>query len=396
MEKELPDGWEWKKLGDIGEIFSGGTPSTREETYYNGDIPWITPSDLSDFEDIYIERGKKNITEIGLANSSARLLPKDSVIFSTRAPIGYVAIAANPLATNQGFKNIVLNEELFPKYVYYYLKLNTRLMQKYASGTTFLEISAKRFSQVPIVVPPLETQHKIVSILEKAEETKKLRVQADELTQQLLQSLFLEMFGDPATNPKKWEVKELKEFGRIITGNTPSRKKPEFYGNYIEWIKSDNINTPYTYLTKSEEMLSEIGVIKGRVAPVNSVLVTCIAGSLSCIGNAAIADRKVAFNQQINAIVPNEKINELFLYYLILNSKEYIQNHSTQSMKGMISKNAFGSIKFIYPPFEIQNEFARITKKIEKTKKLQQQSSQEIDTLFHSLMQKAFKGELVA
>ena len=105
-------------------------------------------------------------------------------------------------------------------------------------------------------------------------------------------------------------------------------------------------------------MLSEKGAKEGRIASKNSILVTCIAGSLSCIGNVAIADREVAFNQQINAIIPSEKINEVFLYYLILNSNEYIQNYSTKSMKGMISKTVFSSIYFISPPIEIQNQFA--------------------------------------
>lgn len=104
MENKLPEGWEWKKLGEIGEICSGGTPSTRNEKNIDGDIPWITPADLSNFEGMYIEKGKRNISEKGLSSSSAKLLPKNSVIFSSRAPIGYVAIASNPLTTNQGFR----------------------------------------------------------------------------------------------------------------------------------------------------------------------------------------------------------------------------------------------------------------------------------------------------
>ncbi|MFA5153738.1 MAG: restriction endonuclease subunit S, partial [Clostridia bacterium] len=107
-EKELPEGWEWKRLGEIGKIFSGSTPSTSNSEYFDGEIPWITPADLSNFDGIYIEHGKKNITELGLKSSSTQLLPKDTILFSSRAPIGYVAIAANPVTTNQGFKNLVL------------------------------------------------------------------------------------------------------------------------------------------------------------------------------------------------------------------------------------------------------------------------------------------------
>jgi len=202
------------------------------------------------------------------------------------------------------------------------------------------------------------------------------------------------MFGDPVKNHNGWEKKRLKEFGEVKTGNTPSRKNPEYYGDYIEWIKSDNINTPYIYLTKSEEMLSEEGAKIGRIAPKGSVLVTCIAGSLSCIGNIGIADRDVGFNQQINAIIPNKEVNKLFLYHLILITKNYIQNYSTKSMKGMLSKSTFESIVYIFPPTPIQNEFGTLAKKIGLLKNNQNESKEQIDNLFNSLMQQAFRGEL--
>ena len=204
------------------------------------------------------------------------------------------------------------------------------------------------------------------------------------------------MFGDPVKNYKGWKKVKLKEFGKVKTGNTPSRKIPEYYGDYIDWIKSDNINNPNIYLTKSEEGLSELGEKKGRIAPKGSVLVTCIAGSLSCIGNTAIADREVAFNQQINAIIPNEKVNEFFLYYLILNTKKQIQNSSTKSMKGMLSKSIFESIPFIFPPTDLQNKFGTFAKINEQNRETQKQSQQQINNLFNTLMQKAFKGELTA
>ena len=265
MENKLPEGWEWKKLGEIGEICSGGTPSTRDETNFDGNIPWITPADLSNFEGIYIEKGKRNISEKGLSSSSAKLLPKNSVIFSSRAPIGYVAIASNPLTTNQGFKNIILNKEILPEYVYYYLKKSKRLVESYASGTTFLEVDFSQyycninishcFSQIPIIIPPLETQQKIVAILEKAEETKKLRAQADELTQKLLQSVFLEMFGDPAKNPKDWDEKSLEDLCSHIIDcphSTPKHEEcitpypcirtTELKNGYIDWSEMKYIN----------------------------------------------------------------------------------------------------------------------------------------------------------
>ena len=203
------------------------------------------------------------------------------------------------------------------------------------------------------------------------------------------------MFGDPIKNERGWIKKPLREFGEIITGNTPSRAKTEYYGDYIEWIKSDNINTPFTYLTKSEEMLSKEGAKIGRITPKGSLLVTCIAGSISSIGNAAIADRDVAFNQQINAIVPNKNVNPMFLYHLFRNSQNFIQDFSTRSMKGMISKGMLSSIPFILPPMEVQDRFSSIAQRIERIRHQQYVSVNEISCLFNALMSKAFTGELI-
>jgi len=290
----------------------------------------------------------------------------------------------------------VRNPSISTKYIYYYLIYNIHLLKAGFRGAGLKHISKSYIRRIKIIVPKNnETQKKIVSVLEKAELLKQWRRYADELTDDYIRSVFFNMFGDPINNSKKWEKKKLKEFGKIVTGNTPSRKKPEYYGNYIEWIKSDNINTPDIFLTKSQEMLSKEGAEVGRTVPKRSVLVTCIAGSLSCIGNAAISNRDVAFNQQINAIVPNEDVDEFFLYFLILNSKKYIQNYSTKAMKGMVSKSVFESIPFIFPPSELQRKFGSFSKDFIQLREYQEQSKQQINDLFGVLMQKASSGELV-
>ena len=164
---EIPNTWDWAILSDIGSIAAGGTPSTKEEKNFNGNISWLTPADLSDYTRKYISRGKRNLSEQGLKNSSEVLLPKGSILFSSRAPIGYVVIAENPISTNQGFKNITVYEPIFNEYVYYYLKASKRLAEKNASGTTFLEISARSFSNLSIPIPPVPEQHRIITKMDE-------------------------------------------------------------------------------------------------------------------------------------------------------------------------------------------------------------------------------------
>ena len=175
---EIPKHWKWVILDDIGIVVSGGTPSTKEPEFWNGDIPWITPADLSDHDEVYISKGNRNISQVGLEYSSAYLLPVNSVVFSSRAPIGYVAITKNELATNQGFKNLILPSELVnPKYVYYYLKTVKELAENMASGTTFLELSATKFRQIPFPLAPIEEQNSIVEKIEELFSEKEQRTE---------------------------------------------------------------------------------------------------------------------------------------------------------------------------------------------------------------------------
>ena len=163
----IPDHWRWSTMGEVASVVGGSTPKTDRLEYFGGDIPWITPADLSKYTAKKISRGVRNITQTGLDNSGARLLPANTVLFSCRAPIGCVAIAANPVATNQGFKSFVLGDKVTPDFVYYYLQRAKPLAVSLASGTTFLEISGKNAARLPIPVPPLDEQQRIVAEIEK-------------------------------------------------------------------------------------------------------------------------------------------------------------------------------------------------------------------------------------
>jgi len=249
-------------------------------------------------------------------------------------------------------------------------------------------------SQIPL--PPLAEQKHIAAILDKADTVRRKRQEAIRLTEEFLRSVFLDMFGDPVTNPREWEKAPIKNLATVITGNTPSREKSEYYGDYIEWIKSDNINTPYHLVTEAEERLSEEGKAVGRVVSAGSILVTCIAGSYDCIGNAALADRKVAFNQQINAVTPLKHIDPYFLYMQILIAKQVIQNASTHSMKGMVNKGRFEQILLLNPPAHLQKKFGTIFQKTLAMHYVLDDLDKRGHELFNSLTQSAFRGELVS
>ena len=197
------------------------------------------------------------------------------------------------------------------------------------------------------------------------------------------------MFGDPVENEKGWEVKKLKEIGEIKTGNTPSRSNDNFYNEkFIEWIKTDNIRNEQMNPTTAAEYLSRDGAECGRIVSKGSILVACIAGSLSSIGKCCITTKNVAFNQQINAITPyGDFCNSIYLYELIRNSYKYIQQNATTGMKHILSKSIFEKMKFPFPPLSLQRLFAQRIEQIEREKSEVQKSIQDLETLLASRMQ---------
>lgn len=279
-------------------------------------------------------------------------------------------------------------------YFKYTLRYSIEKMSQFTHGSTMKHIVRKDFLKHSIPLPSLENQKRIVKILDEADALRQKRKQAITLLDDYLKSVFLEMFGDPMLNPKKIKKAKIKDIGQVFTGNTPPRNEAKNYGSFIEWIKSDNINNSGHYLTKASEFLSESGSKKARIVPSGSILVTCIAGSISCIGNAGIADREVAFNQQINAIVPNSDVDQRFLYSQILFNKELFQKASTNSMKGMLNKSKFSEIELLKPDFILQKKYADFFLKTESIKQKMLIQSQELEMGFQALMQKAFKGEL--
>lgn len=269
------------------------------------------------------------------------------------------------------------------RYLYYALK-NVKI------PNTGYNRHFKWLKEAQINYPSVETQFEIVSTLDGVTSIIEHRQQQLQKLDELVKARFIELFGDPVSNPKDWNVEPLGNRCGIITGNTPPRSEPENYGKYIEWIKSDNINTPFTFITKAQECLSEAGFEKCRFVEAGSILMTCIAGSIDCIGNVAVTDRRVAFNQQINAIVP-EQDKVLYLYWLMQLSKPMIHRTINMALKGILSKSQLSEIVFPFPPITLQEQFAAFVEQTDKSKVAVQKALDEAQLLFDSLMQEYFK-----
>lgn len=247
----------------------------------------------------------------------------------------------------------------------------------------------KWLKKVKIKYPDLIEQQKIVKILDGVEEIIVGQTEQIKKLDDLIKARFVEMFGDPRSNPFGFEKKMLKDTCKVIIGNTPSRAIAEYYGDYIEWIKTDNIVSGILNPTQATESLSEKGMNVGRTVEKDSILMACIAGSIASIGRVCVTDRTVAFNQQINAVVP-EQYNILFLYVILQISKDYLVEDINMSLKGILSKSKLEEKEFIVPPMKLQEQFADFVHQTHKSKLAVQKALDETQLLFDSLMQQYF------
>ena len=289
------------------------------------------------------------------------------------------------------FCKVVRPNQDVANYLSMYFQSNAyrRKISEVAIGANINNIRNEHIDALELPIGSNAENEKVVASFSLLQQIIDGRKQQLHKLDELIKARFVELFGDPVSNPKAWEMVSLGKRCEIVTGNTPSRAEPENYGEFIEWIKSDNINTPFTFVTKAQEYLSEAGFKKCRFVEAGSLLMTCIAGSINCIGNVAVTDRRVAFNQQINAIVP-EQDEVLYLYWLMLLSKPAIHGTINMALKGILSKGQLAKLTFPFPPIELQEQFAAFVEQVDKSKVAVQKALDEAQLLFDSLMQKYF------
>lgn len=278
-------------------------------------------------------------------------------------------------------------KNVLPEYLCYVVRYMH--LEKYFSGATIPHIYFRDYKSEEFNLVPVDYQEEIVATLGKIEAIVAARQRQLQKLDELVKARFVEMFGDPNDNPKGYSKKQLKDTCRVITGNTPSRAVSEYYGEHIEWIKTDNIVSGLLNPTTATESLSEKGMAVGRTVESGAILMVCIAGSIASIGRVCVTDRKVSFNQQINAIVPSD-YNILFLYVMLQISKEYLVDEINMALKGILSKSKLEEKAFYVPPIELQEQFAAFVEQTDKSKVAVQKALDEAQLLFDSLMQKYF------
>ena len=268
-----------KKLGNLIKLSGGGTPDKSNSSYWNGNIPWASVKDLKSDE---INFTQDSITEEGVVNSATRVIKKDSLIIATRMAVGKVAINKIDLAINQDLKAIQCNSEnIDKKFLFYYLKNKSNYFERIATGATVKGIKISHILDLQIPLPPLATQKKIAAILDAADAYRQKTKALIGKYEQLGQSLFLEMFGDPVVNPKGWDVKPLhKVCSNILGGGTPSKKNKEFYLGDIPWVTPKDMKVLRLYDSKDHITEEAIKKSSAKLISKGAILMVIRSGIL--------------------------------------------------------------------------------------------------------------------
>lgn len=392
-------GIEQVRLADCCEIISGATPSTSEKSYWGGEIAWATPKDLSSLNSKYISGTPQTLTELGYSSCSAKLMPAQSVLFSSRAPIGHVAINTIPMCTNQGFKSLVPDpKRVSPDYLYYWLKANKLYLQSLGNGATFKEVSKAIIAEVMIPLPELHEQRRIAAVLDKADALRAKRHEAIAKLDQLLQSVFLEMFGDPVTNPKGWPVSTLGELAEFENGDRSSNypSKGDIVSEGILFLSTKNITDQRLDLRDTQFITEEKFKSLSRGKIQKGDLVITLRGTL---GACCIFDGVYDFafiNAQMMIMRPRLGINSVFLHAVITSAaiQEKIQGSFTGAAVPQLTSGGIAQLGLYRPPTDLQFRFSEIALMLQAHKRELCMSLSLVDDLFQSLQQKGFSGAL--
>lgn len=377
------------KLSDIGEVVGGSTPSTKNPDNYDGNIAWITPKDLAGYNKVYISRGERNITEDGFKSCSTKMLPKNSVLFSSRAPIGYVAISENDLCTNQGFKSIIPNEKVDYKFLYYLLKHNKYYIASKGSGSTFKEVSGSVMKGIELSIPKdINDQRRVSKMLFDIDKKIELNNEINNNLSEQIKSIYNEIFTEFI------DYKRLDEISNVTIGKTPPRSEQECFTtdkNDVKWISISDLGKSGMFIFDTSEKLTQEAVDKYNVKVIPKD--TVILSFKLTVGRTGFTTEAMTTNEAIAHFDLNNKELNNYLY-CTLTYYNYSDLGSTSSIATAINSKIVKSIKIGIPSDEQLNKFNNLTSAMFKTIKNNESENIKLSELRDTLLPKLMNGEI--
>ncbi len=389
----------YQRLGEVCNIVNGGTPDTGVKDYWDGDILWITPKDMGRLNKVYVDDTERKITEKGLKSSSAKILPINSVILSSRAPIGHLVINSKEITTNQGCKGLIPSGQINAKYLYYFLLFSKELLNNLGSGTTFKELSGTKLAEVTVPVFSLEEQKRIVSILDDvfmdAERAKEIAVTYRGNTLKLYQSSVDKILFQKSASD---QIKSLDNVCIIERGSSPRPIKKYLTSDPdgVNWIKIGDTKDVAKYISSTAEKITKKGAEKSRFVDIDDLI---ISNSMS-FGKPYIMKIQGYIHDGWFVLRPYDLINTEYLWYLLVSQsvQTQIKNLASGAIVKNIRSDLIRQVTFPVPALEEQKarliELNELSDKFEDLEKINVEKVESWDNLKKSVLNKAFRGEL--
>lgn len=398
----MREGWSLKTIAETAKIVAGGTPKTKIKEYWNGEIAWITPADLGKLTTREVSSTRRTITDVGLQKSSAKLFPAQSVILSSRAPIGHLAINTIPMATNQGCRGIVPSNTLDNIFLYYFLESNIKLLNDLGTGATFKELSTKALGSVKIPIPPLEEQKQIVAILDKAfaaiDQAKTNIKKNIENAKELFQSKLNDIFSQKGDG---WEEKTLGELGTLTSSKRIYKK--EYVTEGIPFYRSKEIKE----LAHKRDITLELFITKERYKEIKTRFGIPQEGDILLTAVGTIGEMYVVKKNESDFYFKDGNImwlknfttlNSYYLKYALLCFVEQLKAMSQGSAYSALTieklKKYSISVPSITEQEKVVKELDNLLNYKREVEKIYDEKMESLEELKKSVLQKAFSGEL--
>lgn len=378
-----------KKIKEICTVVSGSTPKTNVDEYWDGDIKWITPAELNE-DSFYLYDSVRHITELGKEKTGLSYMPQGTVILSSRAPIGKVAIAGCEMCCNQGFKNLICSDVIFNEYLYYFLKSKTDYLNSLGRGATFKELSKSIVENIDIKVPALDKQKEIAGILGKVYELVNLRKQQLSKLDELVKARFVELFGDMAHSSNKVCLEEISDFVTVGIANSATHA---YADSGVVMLRNQNIKENYLdendliYITP--DFAKKYG---SKQLTENDILVI----RTGYPGVACLVPKKYEGCQTFTTLIVRLKDSTFahanYVCHYINSSfgKDYVEQSKVGVAQQNFGAKALAKMPIAIPTMDLQEQFAAFVKQTDKSKLAVLKSLEELETLKKSLMQQYF------
>lgn len=385
--------WPEYKLSRLTEKFiSGGTPNTKVEGYWNGNIPWITGADFTDGEIIL---GRRHINQEAIKNSATNIVPKGSIVMVTRTGVGKISIAQKDIAVSQDITGIVLKKDVDTNYVIAAIKNKMALLLSAQRGATIKGITRRDIANLGLPLPPPSEQRRIVEILDQADRLLKLRAEADKKAERILPALFIKMFGDPATNPMGWDNNDtFGDVGTLDRGKSRHRPRnaPELLGGDHPLIQTGDVANSGGRIRNHTQTYSDIGLAQSKMWPKGTLCITIAAN----IAKTGVLEFDACFPDSVVGFHPGPDVTTEYVQSWLYFLQPVLENNAPQAAQKNINLQVLRSLPLPKPPLPLQEKFSSMVVEYYKQIDNQLHQGERLETLFNSILHRAFTGDLTA